>query len=56
MDKLLSEDPEAVLVLSGFVTNSEAIITNQLQFKDEFFQSVQIRLDEFYPQFMAHAE
>ena len=55
MDRLLSEDPESILFFSGFVQNCESLVA-ELQFQDDFFMNLQIRLEEFYPRFMDHAE
>ena len=55
MDALLSQDPEIVLLFNGFVQTCQQLL-GELNYQDEVFLNFQIRLEEFYPKFMEHAE
>ena len=48
MDSLLSDDPEAILQFSSFVATCQGVLA-EVNFQDDFFLTLQIRLKEFYP-------
>ena len=52
---ILNDDPEVILTFSGFVQGCQTKIKD-LGIQDDFFLALEIRLNEFYPRFLDHAE